>query len=369
MCQDASRLKTKKTIAYDAAIETIELMVAASCPMILPMRCSRDLGRSGSAKGTEMVMHAIRNRWTDAVLFECDVPDDIDSGMRTRHVLEKAVESRANLSGANLSDANLSGANLSGANLSGAYLSRAYLSGAYLSGANLSDANLSDANLSDANLSDAHLSGANLSGANLSRANLSGANLSDANLSGAHLSGANLSDANLSDAKLSRAYLSGAHLSGANLSDANLSGANLSGAYLSRAYLSGANLSDANLSGANLSGANLSGAKGAESAIARTRILPEGDLIGWKKCAHGVIVKLRIPVGAKRSHAFGRKCRAEFADVLEVFGADVGIAQHDGATKYAAGQRVTPHKFDENWQEECTGGIHFFITRIEAEEY
>ena len=122
-----------------------------------------------------MAKHQIKHRWNDSVLFECEVPDDMASGLRTRYALEKAVESRANLSRANLSGANLSRANLSGAHLSGANLSRA----------NLSDANLSDANLSGAYLSGAHLSDAHLSGANLSDANLSDANLSDAYLSGA----------------------------------------------------------------------------------------------------------------------------------------------------------------------------------------
>ena len=127
--------------------------------------------------------------------------------------------------------------------------------------------------------------------------------------------------------------------------------------------------SAANLSGANLSGANLSDAKDADLAIAITRILPDGDLIGWKKCDAGVIVKLRIPEAAKRSHAFGRKCRAEFADVLEVIGGEVGISKHDGKTEYRAGARITPDSFDENWVEECSHGIHFFISRIEAENY
>jgi len=203
-------------------------------------------------------------------------------------------------------------------------------------------------------LEEATLSGANLSGANLSRSDLSRADLSRANLYGADLSGANLYGANLS----------GANLSGANLSRANLSRANLYGA-----DLSGANLSGADLYGADLSGANLSGAKNADAAIAQTRILPEGQLIGWKKCAGGVIVKLSIPADAKRSHAFGRKCRAEFADVIEVFGASFGISNHDRKTKYEAGKRVIPDSFDENWQEECSSGIHFFITRIEAENY
>ena len=97
----------------------------------------------------------IRHLTTDAVLFECEAPDDLHSGLHMRHALEKAVEAHADLSGANLSGANLSGANLSGANLSGANLSGAYLSGANLRGANLSGAYLRGANLRGANLSDA----------------------------------------------------------------------------------------------------------------------------------------------------------------------------------------------------------------------
>ena len=92
-------------------------------------------------------------------------------------------------------------------------------------------------------------------------------------------------------------------------------------------------------------------------------------MIGWKKCSGGVIVKLRIPSDAKRSHAFGRKCRAEFADVIEVIGADFGISSHDGETRYEAGKRVIPDSFDENWQDECSNGVHFFISRVEAENY
>jgi hypothetical protein len=230
--------------------------------------------------------------------------------------------------------------------------SRADLSGANLSGANLSGANLSGANLSRADLSGANLYGANLSGANLSRADLSGANLYGADLSGANLSGANLS----------RADLYGADLSGANLSRADLSGANLSGANLSRA----------DLSGANLSGANLYGAKNASFVIAATRIIPDGAIIGWKKCRDGVIVKLRIPEDAKRSHAFGRKCRAERAEVVAIYGGNnrTAVSTHDDKFVYRVGETVAPSSpFSDEWQSECAPGIHFFITRDEAEAY
>jgi hypothetical protein len=185
------------------------------------------------------------------------------------------------------------------------------------------------------------------------------------NLRGADLRGADLRDADLRDADLRDADLRGANLWGADLWDADLRDADLRDA-----DLRGANLWGADLWGANLRGANLWGAKNIpEKAIAETRILPEGSLIGWKKCRGGVIVKLRIPEEAKRSNAFGRKCRAEFVDVLEIFGAPKAISNHDGETQYTVGARIYPDAFCEDWTQECASGIHFFITRLEAEEY
>ena len=171
-----------------------------------------------------------------------------------------------------------------------------------------------------------------------------------------------------------------ANLEGANLKGVNLKGAYLEGAYLKAAYLEGANLEGAYLKAANLEGANLEGAnlKGVNLkraynllplAAAQTVIAPEGDLIVWKQCQGGVLVKLLIPRGAKRSNSTGRKCRADFADVLEIIGADVGISQYDANVVYRVGQRVTCHKWGENRWEECAGGIHFFLTREEAEAY
>ena len=64
----------------------------------------------------------IRHRDTNAVLFECEAPADLSSGLRMRHALEKATQARANLARANLAWANLDGASLYGANLDGANL-------------------------------------------------------------------------------------------------------------------------------------------------------------------------------------------------------------------------------------------------------
>jgi uncharacterized protein DUF5758/pentapeptide repeat protein len=202
-------------------------------------------------------------------------------------------------------------------------------------------------------------------------ANLSGADLYGANLRSATLRSANLSGANLSGADLRSATLRSANLSGANLSGADLYGANLSGATLRSANLSGANLYGANLYGANLSGATLRSAKNIPAlADARASILPEvGQFIGWKKCNAGVLVRLMVGKNARRSNATGRKCRAEYIKVLEVIGATVGISQHDNKTKYEVGKIVRCDSWNEDRWVECGGGIHFFLTKVEAENY
>jgi hypothetical protein len=183
------------------------------------------------------------------------------------------------------------------------------------------------------------------------------------------LTGADLTDADLTDADLTDAVLTDAVLTCAVLTRAVLTRADLTDAVLTRAVLTRADLTDAVLTRAVLTRAVLTDAVGAELAIAQTRILPAGELVGWKKCADKVIVKLRIPADARRSHAFGRKCRAEFADVVEVIDGEFGLSEHDGKTQYVVGERVTCDTWCEDWMQECAGGIHFFITREEAEAY
>ena len=165
----------------------------------------------------------------------------------------------------------------------------------------------------------------------------------------------------------------------ADLSGANLSGADLSWADLSWANLSWANLSMANLSGANLSGADLSGAR-IESELLNKFFpiaCPEyGTFIGWKKCINKTVVKLEICEDAKRSSAYGRKCRCSAARVLAIENIDGTPYEHDSVASgrdrafiYKVGEIVSVDDFDEDRRNECSTGIHFFITRQEAADY
>ena len=186
------------------------------------------------------------------------------------------------------------------------------------------------------------------------RAYLTGAYLSGADMTRADMTRADMTRADLTRANLTGAYLTGANLTGANLTDANLTGADMTGANLTRAYLT-----DANLTGAK---------------FPQITILPEGDLIGWKKLKNGIIAKLQIPASAKRVNSTGRKCRAEFVTTLALYKSHqefsgVGIGIDDETTKYEIGNTTFPDKFDPDFRVECSNGIHFFITREEAEAY
>ena len=134
--------------------------------------------------------HQIKHRYTESVLFECDLPDNTPAGLITRHVLEKATAAGASLAWADLAGAYLDGASLAWANLTGANLDGADLAGAYLAGANLAGASLAGASLAWADLAGAYLAGAYLAGASLAGANLPGAPLAGANLAVASLAGA-----------------------------------------------------------------------------------------------------------------------------------------------------------------------------------
>ena len=149
---------------------------------------------------------------------------------------------------------------------------------------------------------------------------------------------------------------------------ANLRGADLHGANLIGADLYGADLYDANLYGANLIDANLRGAKNIPEYVESiTKITPDGRFIAYKK-SEGEIVTLEIPANAKRSNATGRKCRAEYAKVLSITGNKKTVTSERGGF-YTVDEITTCDQWEENRWVECAGGIHFFITKYEAEQW
>ena len=196
------------------------------------------------------------------------------------------------------------------------------------------------------------------------RADLSGADLRYATLSDADLRYATLTDANLTMADLSGADLTGANLTGANLTGANLTRVDLTGADLRRA-----NLTEADLRRANLRRANLTNTIIDEKEQCRKGVVLTEPMTGYKKAYGGKIITLEIPIGAKVFSINNNKRRANKAKVIDMQGETELSSWYNTDFKYHVGDEIEITNFDERYSVECSTGIHFFLTREEAEEY
>lgn len=140
--------------------------------------------------------------------------------------------------------------------------------------------------------------------------------------------------------------------------------------------LSYADLSDVNLCGAELRRANLNGVITNEyTAFLHLQCPEKGSYIGYKKARFNKIVELLITEDAKRSSATSRKCRASKARVLSITNLDgtenfkEALSRFDCKFTYKVGEVVEVYDFNEDRWNECSTGIHHFLTREEAVNY
>jgi hypothetical protein len=212
-----------------------------------------------------------------------------------------------------------------------------------------------------------------LRGADLTNSDLRGADLTNSDLTNSDLRGAGLINSDLRHADLTNSDLRHADLRHADLTNSDLRGADLTNSDLRHADLRGADLRGAVLRGADLRGAVLE----VDKIKHLFQIVPEeGSFIAWKKGENDYIIKLLIPANAKRhNHLAGRKCRAEFVDVLNIFdnkGNETNECQNgtnDNRVTYKVGKRTYADSYDPDPRVNCSNGIHFFLTRKEAEEW
>lgn len=118
-----------------------------------------------------------------------------------------------------------------------------------------------------------------------------------------------------------------------------------------------------------------------ECILPAFQLVPEtGAFTAWKKVEDGFILKLMIPASAKRTSSVGgtRKCRASRAKVVSVYSTDGSpinkqrkhyYSIYKNSFRYTVGKYVEEPKFNPDPQVECAKGIHFFLTRKEAEDY
>jgi len=106
------------------------------------------------------------------------------------------------------------------------------------------------------------------------------------------------------------------------------------------------------------------------------QIIPqEGEFIAWKKGGNRCLIKILIPKTAKRtSNLVSRKCRASKVKVLAIWDSNgKAIEECCGWNVsdfvYKVGRIAKPNSYNDDIREDCTNGIHFFVTKEEAEDF
>jgi hypothetical protein len=107
----------------------------------------------------------------------------------------------------------------------------------------------------------------------------------------------------------------------------------------------------------------------------------EGSFIAWKACRGNLICKILIPEDAKRSSAFGRKCRTSKFKVLDIYYVNpatrtIGVSPAESATSmfnsdwvYKRGETYEEPDFVNDRFKECAAGLHFFMDKQDAIDY
>lgn len=210
-------------------------------------------------------------------------------------------------------------------------------------------------------IKDADLSGLRLNDSLLDYAFFTKCNLQEADFHRANLQGATFSNSNLSRVNFYRA-----DLTGCSFENVDLTGAIFTYAILENIYFHNVKLD----THAILEHVYFHNVKLDPSFAAKLSICPAGNIIVWKKLREGVC-KLLIPEDAARSNGISRHCRASHAIVLELpEGCQEGHSFYDEHFIYRVGDTVYPRDpFNYDRWKKCASGIHFFVTREEAEEY
>lgn len=215
-----------------------------------------------------------------------------------------------------------------------------------------------------------------LSGIRIKDTDFSASNFANCNLSGSNFRNCNFEYRYFTDCDLSYSYFYNCNCNNSSFSNCNLTYANLIDTSLISVSFSYSDLQDTKLSPYLMFDSYLVNAKNISKSVASELLVcPEtGSFRAYKQLRDNCIALLEIPASAKRSSATTRKCRASKAKVLKIWDVDGNLLQSqcsswDYKFIYEVGKTVEVKDFDTDRWNECSTGIHFFLTKQEAIDY
>ena len=242
--------------------------------------------------------------------------------------------------------------------------------------ADFSNVDIGNYDFSHKNLNKAIFCGANLKESNFYKASLFETNFFNAQLCKVNFCAVDISKTNFSNAEMFMVNMQYANIASADFTNANLTDANFRDAGVENTDFISADISGTDFRGARFNDVNLENVYMNEYTTGITMSCPEkGSFIGYKK-AQDKIVMLEITEDAKRSSATSLKCRCSKAKVLAIkflnnpdSKIDYAISDYDPAFIYEVGEIVEVPNFDEYRWNECSTGIHFFMSEELARKY
>lgn len=262
---------------------------------------------------------------------------------------------------------------LDNADLSNVDLSGVDLGGASLNSVNFRNTNLSEANLSNADLYRAFFTAADISNTNLENALLRYAIFEDTNFDGANLAYATFFLANIKRCNFSNSSFICTDFSCANIQDTNFVKSNIKHSIFTNANFTYVSFIENTIAETSFEEANLTHYfkfDNDDNKFRTGKILTD-NIIGYKICEDDegrfVVVTVEIPEGAIVFSINGKKCRTNKAKVIAIDGARA-FSLYKKYMSYYVGDEFNIKDFDCRYNIECAEGIHFYLTREEAEE-
>lgn len=240
-----------------------------------------------------------------------------------------------------------------------------------------------NADLRNADFSKMYISDVDFTGAWLQDANFSGSRIAnDTRFLRCAGSQVNFTDAHFCDSLFHRcdmfeACFAYARLQSVSFVCCDMYKANFDQATLFRVYFSGVSMAYASFKYAKFNNASsiqmsdFSGSRGSNDFMNLIRNYPDGKFIGWKQLVGNRIAKLQIL--GEVSGGSERKLRTSKAKVLAIYEnnreVDEGYSHYRDGFLYRKGAIVEPDEFNTDPTYTCTGGIHFFLKRHDAEKF
>lgn len=203
----------------------------------------------------------------------------------------------------------------------------------------------------------------------------------DMDLSGADLSNMDFTLSSFQNTVLNHVDFENSSVENALFDGCSMKGANFKNAKMVTASFRYCDMRECNIEGADLFGAVLEFAdlegivSSEETKWFRLRCPEKGAFLGYKKCVNDRMVQLLIPADAKRTSATLPSCRCNKAKVLTIKSFDFqenfdeAWSLVDENFIYKKGEWVEVKNFNENRWQDSTTGIHFWMSRAEAEAY